>query len=128
MTTNLLSTATNISAPNLSGVEDNPEKFFNNFFSVDFSVGASDDALVSYFESYTDNPTAGRALAAAVAYTAKAQNLDPMVVLADFQKLSHGQLNSYLAAFLNFNRIPTSQIGIKHTTQVSPFITRSILP
>lgn len=128
MSTNQQTTATNLSAPNLSGFQDNPEKFFNNFFSIDFSVGLSDDALVAYFESYTDNPTAGKALAAAVTYTAKAQNLDPMLVLADFQKLSPGQLNSYLAAFLNFNRVPTSQIGIKQKTQVSPFITRSILP
>ena len=125
---NNLTTAINVSSPDLSGIQDNPEKFFNNFFSVEFSVGSSDDALVAYFESYTNNPTAGRALAAAVAYTAKAQNIDPMVVLADFQKLSKGQLNSYLAAFLNFNRIPTSQIGIKQGTQTSPYITRSILP
>lgn len=125
---NNLTTATNLSTPNLSGVEDNPEKFFNNFFSLDFSTGAANDALISYFESYTSNPASGRALAAAVTYTAKAQNIDPMVVLADFQKLSKGQLNSYLAAFLNFNRIPTSQIGIKQGTQTSPYITRSILP
>lgn len=122
-----ISTATNVQAPDLSNSQQDPNKFFNNFFALDFSVGANNDAIVSYFEKYTGNKSAGQALAAAVMYTAKAQNLDPMVVLGEFQKLGQGELNSYLAAFLNFNRAPTSQIGIKATATTSPFVTRTIL-
>jgi hypothetical protein len=51
-----------------------------------------------------------------------------MQVLADFQKLTPGQLNSYLAAFLNFNRVPTSIIGIKSQSSTNPYVERSIIP
>ena len=46
---------------------------------------------------------------------------------AEFQKLGQGQVDNYLAAFLNFNRVPTSQLGIKTTTNTSPLITRTII-
>lgn len=128
MSTNQISTATNIQGPDLSGTQNNTQKFFNNFFARDFSVGAANDVIVAYFEKYTGNSSTGKTLAATVLYTAQAQNLDPMAVLAEFQKLTPGQLDNYLAAFLNFNRVPTSQIGVKQTTQTSPYITRSILP
>jgi len=126
---NQITTATNTQAPDLSNTQQDPNKYFNNFFAFDFSVGAeANDAITAYFEDYTGSKTSGNALAAAVLYTAKAQNIDPMVVLTEFQKLSPGELNNYLAAFLNFNRVPTSTIGFKSASQTNPYITRSILP
>jgi hypothetical protein len=124
---NQITTATNIQAPDLSNAQQDPNKYFNNFFAIDFSVGASNDAIVAYFEKYTGNATSGKALAAAVLYTAQAQDMDPMVVLAEFQRMPANELNNYLAAFLNFNRVPTSIIGIKTTQSTSPYITRSII-
>jgi len=124
---NQITTATNTQSPNLSGGQDNANKYFNNFFAGDFSIGAANDAITAYFEKYTGNATSGRSLAAAVIYTARSQNIDPMQVLGDFQKLKPNELNNYLAAFLNFNRVPTSVIGIKTTSTTSPYITRSIL-
>ena len=123
-----ITTATNIQAPNLSGTQNNASKYFNNFFAGDFSIGSANDAITAYFENYTGNKSSGQSLAAAVIYTAQAQNLDPMVVLGEFQKLTTGELNNYLAAFLNFNRVPTRQIGIKTITNTSTYITRTILP
>jgi hypothetical protein len=128
MTINQISTATNVQGPDLSGTQNDSRKFFNNFFARDFSVGAANDVIVAYFEKYTGNAIAGKNLAATVLYTAQAQNLDPMAVLAEFQKLTPGQIDNYLAAFLNFNRVPTSVIGVKQVQQTSPYITRSILP
>lgn len=124
---NQITTATNTQSPNLSGSQDNANKYFNNFFAGDFSIGAANDAITAYFEKYTGNATSGRSLAASVIYTARSQNIDPMQVLGDFQKLKPNELNNYLAAFLNFNRVPTSVIGIKTTSTTSPYITRSIL-
>lgn len=128
MSTNQISTATNVQGPDLSNVQNNTQKFFNNFFARDFAIGAANDIIVAYFEKYTGSATNGKMLAATVIYTAQAQNLDPMAVLAQFQKLTPGQVDNYLAAFLNFNRVPTSTIGVKQIQQTSPFITRSILP
>jgi hypothetical protein len=124
---NQISTATNFSAPDTSISTNDARKYFNNFYSDIFEVGPADDAIVAFFESYTRNKKSAQNLAAVVLYTSKAQGLDPMVVLSEFQKLSPGQLNDYLAAFLNTNRAPTSMIGIKRTNNTNPLIARSIL-
>ena len=125
---NQIGTATNLQGPDLSSTLQNTQKYFNNFFARDFSIGAANDVITAYFEKYTGSATNGKMLAATVIYTAQAQNLDPMAVLAEFQKLTPGQIDNYLAAFLNLNRIPTSTIGIKKNVSTSPFIKRSILP
>ena len=124
---NQISTATNFSAPDTSISTNDARKYFNNFYSDIFEVGPADDAIVAFFESYTRNKKSAQNLAAVVLYTSKAQGLDPMVVLSEFQKLSPCQLNDYLAAFLNTNRAPTSMIGIKRTNNTNPLIARSIL-
>lgn len=134
--TNQITTATNFQGPNLSlgvnstapGGTNNAQQYFNNFFAGNFSIGAANDAIVAFFEQYTGSKSAGQQLAATVIYTAQAQNLDPMLLLSEFKNLTTGQINTYLAAFLNFNRVPTSQLGIKTSTTTSPFITRTILP
>jgi hypothetical protein len=123
-----ISTATNVQAPNLSNDQNNTPKYFNNFYGIDFAIGAANDAITAYFEKYTGNAESGKALAATVIYTAQAQGIDPMTALNEFQKLSPNQVNSYLAAFLNFTRVPTSLIGFKTTPTTSNYITRTILP
>ncbi|CAB4129073.1 hypothetical protein UFOVP112_171 [uncultured Caudovirales phage] len=131
MTTNSqVSTATNLTGPDVSiqSSLSNAGKYFNNFYKIDFNVSVeTNDAIVSFFEKYTQNKATAKNLSAAVMYTAMAQNMNPATVLAEFQKMPKGELNSYLVAFLNVNRVPTSMVGIKGGTKTSPFITRSIL-
>jgi hypothetical protein len=56
------------------------------------------------------------------------QNIDPMAILSQFENLPKGQLNAYLAAFLNISRAPTSSLGINTGTKAtSTYITRSII-
>ena len=126
MTTNRPSTATNLSGPNVNP-NSNINNYFNNLYSNDQSIGAANDAVVAFFEQYTVNKIAGQNLAAAVIYTAQAQQMDPMKVMSDFASLPKGQLNTYLVAFLNVNRVPTSLIGINNGTKTSPYVQRSIL-
>jgi hypothetical protein len=124
-------TATNLQTINTSksASQPNVNQYFNNFYSDNFSIGADqNDAIVSYFEAYTGNSTAGQALAGAVIYTAQAQGLDPISILSKFQALPQGQLTSYLAAFLNISRVPTSVLGIKNSKIGTPAIARTILP
>lgn len=128
---NIQSTAaTNLQGPDLSKSPDqsNPNQYFNNFYSDDFSVGDRNDAVIAYFETYTGNEVAGKNLAAAVLYTARAQNIDPMTIIGEFQKLPRGQINNYLAALLNINRVPTSSIAVRGTTRTNNYVTRTILP
>ena len=131
MANNLQSTtATNIVGPNLSALAaaNNTNQYFNNFYTIPFNVSAgSNDAIVAFFERYTQNTQTARAMASSVLYTAFAQNLDPLTVLSEFESLPTGQLNTYLAAFLNISRIPTSMLGVNSGTKTSPFVTRTIL-
>ena len=130
MAINQISTATNLQGPDLSNPTKDANKTFTNLFTNNFNIsGNTNDVIVAFFEEYAVNEIAAKNLAAALIYTAKAQNLDPLQVLADFQKLPKGQLNNYLAAFLNANRVPTSQLGFSSKTSgPSIYITRSILP
>ena len=124
---NQITTATNLTGPDTSVSQDDPRKYYNNFYSKQFAVGPANDAVVGFFEQYTKNKKSAKNLSAVVIYTAQAQNLDPMVVLVEFQQLPKGQLHAYLEAFLNTNRAPTSMIGIKSTTNTNPLVTRSVL-
>lgn len=128
MNTNTTS-ATNISGPNASSASTlDTNQYFTNLYTIDLSIGPDiNDALVAFFQEYTGNKIAGQNLAGTVLYTAKAQNLNPMQVLDNFQKLSKDQMNSYLLAFLNSTRVPTSALGIKTTSSTSSFIKRTIL-
>ena len=125
---NNITTATNLQAPNTSLPLNNAAKYFNNFYSIDFTTGTGEnDAVVAFFQKYTGDAVAGQSLAATVIYTAKAQNIDPMAVVTQFQQLPLNQLNSALVAFLNFNRVPTSLLGIKTETNTNSYVTRTIL-
>lgn len=128
MATNQISTATNVTGPNLAKSPNDARKYFNNFYSIDFSTGPANDAIVAFFEQYADNKETAKNLSAAVLYTALSQNLNPLDILSDFQQLPKGQLNTYLVAFLNVNRAPTSVIGIRDSAnKVSPYVARTIL-
>jgi hypothetical protein len=121
------STATNITGPDLSNNQD-PNRYFNNFFSIDFSTTSDiDSAVTAYFQEYTGNAQSGRNLAAAVIYTAKAAGQDVMQVLDQFRNLPAGQLNSYLVAFLNFNRVPTSSLGYRVAPATNSYVSRTII-
>lgn len=123
-----ITTATNLQAPNANNPTGDANKYFTNLYTVDMSIGPNtNDGLVAFFEKYTGNKIAGQNLAGTVLYTAMAQGLQPMEVLGKFQKLSKGQLDGYLLAFLNSTRSPTSVLGIKTTTKTSPYVARTVI-
>lgn len=107
----------------------NSKNFFNNFFTISKTVsGNQNDAIVGYFQQYCNgNTTAANALASAVIYTSIAQGIDPMSVLEQFVKLPKGQIDSYLAMFLNLNRKGTSFLGINNQPITSKYVSRSII-
>ena len=128
MSNTQITTATNFSGPDIGLPQNLPQKYFNNLLARDFSAGPNiDDAVTAYFERYTGSKAAGKTLASTIMYTAQSQGMDPMAVIAEFQRMPPGEIDNYLAAFLNFNRVPTSTIGIKKNKATSPFITRAIL-
>ncbi len=125
-----ITTATNITGPDLSATTatNNAPQYFNNFYAIPFNISANaNDAIVAFFEKYAENPQTAKSLAAAVLYTAFSQNINPLSILSEFEKLPKGKVNEYLAAFLNISRVPTSLIGIKTGTRTSPYVARTIL-
>ena len=103
-------------------------KYFNNFYNVPITVStAKDDAVLSYFESVTDNRDSALALASAVIYTSRVQNLDVMAVLDEFKKLRKEQTSIFRSYFLNLSRIGTSLIGVQNATKRNKYISRTIL-
>jgi hypothetical protein len=121
---------TNLSRINTNAISPpDPDKFFNNFFNFPIEVSSNiDAAIVSYFEQIADNKESARALASAVMYTAIKQGVNPMSALDEFRKIPIGDLNTYTALFLNFERIGTSFLGLKNQPIQNKYVTRAILP
>lgn len=119
----------NLSAPKLSVSQPNAQEFFNNFFTKQYNITPdANDAVVTYFESITDNKESAQALAASVIYTCLTQNTDPMSALQQFSRLAPGELDAYLAMFLNLNRIPSSLLGVSTVPVTNKYVARTFLP
>lgn len=106
------------------------QTYFNNYFINQNTVSSNqNDAVVAYFQNQTNgNTEAAAVLASAVIYTAVAQGVDPMSIIQQFQSVPIGELNLYLAMFLNLNRVGTSLLGINTSPNVNKYISRAILP
>jgi len=126
---NVVKQPSNLQPINLNAlVERDVQKYFNNFFDVPVEVSSNiDTAVLSYFETITDNKESARALASAVIYTSVKQGTNPMETLKEFQKLPRGELDAYTAMFLNLSRIGTSFLGITNQPVINNYITRTIL-
>ena len=119
----------NISAPKLGVSQPNTEEFFNNFFTKQYNISPdANDAVVAFFELVTDNKESAQALSAAVIYTCLTQEINPMSILQQFSGLSQGELDAYLAMFLNLNRIPSSLLGVSNTPVTNKYVQRTFLP
>ncbi len=108
--------------------QDITTAYFNNYFKPEYIVSQDlNDTILGYFETVAANKTSARALAGALIYTAKSQNLDPMLVLQKFISLPKGQMNGYLTMFLNMNRVGTSMLGVSNAPMSNKYVERTIL-
>jgi len=119
----------NLTAPNYESNDTvSTQQFFNNFYNKSYTISPNaNDAIVSYFEGVADNKEAAQALAAAVIYTSLSQEVDPMSTLDQFTQLEPGEINVYLAMYLNLNRIPSSLLGITNKPITNKYVGRTIL-
>ena len=105
-----------------------PNGYFNNIFKPVVALQSDMvEAVETYFEIITKNKTSARVLASAVIFTALNQKQDPLEVVKEFRKMGTGEINEYLAAYLNLNRIPTSLIGVLNKPTPNQFVERAIL-
>jgi hypothetical protein len=110
------------------GAQKDVEQYFNNLFQPMVNVPVdAEGAILSYFESVTGDKDSARNITNAVVFTSLATGNSPMKILADFKKVPAGELNLYLATFLNLNRVNTSLLGLTNQPRASVFVRRSIL-
>jgi hypothetical protein len=121
---------TNLNAVNLNSLIDRDvDKYFNNWFDIPVEVSSNvDAAVIAFFENVTADKQSARQIASAVIYTSVKQGINPMETLAEFQKLDIGELDTYTAMFLNFDRVGTSYLGLKNPPLVNKYVQRAILP
>ena len=109
--------------------QDESSSYYNNFFGPTFDVSQGiNDSVTSYFEKISQNKQTAKAMAGALIYTAKAQNIDPMAVLKEFAALPPGQVNNYLTMFLNLNRIGSSLLGLSNVPVTNKYVARMVKP
>lgn len=125
-----MSSPSNLSSVSLANNSNTPtQQFFNNYFIQPSTVtGNQNDAVIAYFQKITNgNLQSAQILASTVIYTAMSQGMDPMSIVQQFQALPAGELNLYLAMFLNLNRVGTSLVGINNAPVTNKYVTRAIL-
>jgi hypothetical protein len=124
-----MSSPSNTTSVNLSNNNStSAQQYYNNYFNGTLNVTSNqNDAVNAYFQSIASNPQAAQILASTVIYTAISQGLNPMSIVQQFQEVPAGQLNYYLAMFLNLNRVGTSLVGINNQPIQNKYITRAIL-
>ena len=125
-----MSNPSNLLPVNLSPLDPqlSSTKYFNNFFVKDINVSSNvNDTIVAFFDQYTGNQASAKVLATSVILTSLAQNINPMSTLAELKKVGTGELNNYLAMFLNLNRIGTSLLGLTNQPITSNYIKRTIM-
>jgi hypothetical protein len=117
--------ANNLAAINLSDANANP----TNVAIPGATITAnSEAAVVSFFQDLTGNVDSASLLASSVIFTSAMQGLDPLGLVQEFKNLPPGQLNTYLVAFLNLNRVSTSLLGVQNQPKISKYVQRSIIP
>ena len=125
-----MSNPSNLLPVNLSPLDPqlSSTKYFNNFFVKDINVSSNvNDTIVAFFDQYTGNQASAKVLATSVILTSLAQNINPLSTLAELKKVCTGELNNYLAMFLNLNRIGTSLLGLNNQPITSNYVKRTIM-
>jgi hypothetical protein len=123
-------TTSNLSGPSYNINQDSTTPdFFNNFFNKNYNISPNaNDAVVAYFEQIAENKEAAAALAAAVIYTSLSQEVDPMATLDEFRRMPPGELNVFIAMYLNLNRVGSSALGVRNAPLTNKYVNRTIIP
>lgn len=105
------------------------EKFLNNFYKPGYTINSlQNDAVIAYFEGITQNKESAKILASSIVYTSVAQGVDPLVVLDQLKNMQPEDRSKFLSMFLNFNRVGSSQLGVRGPKKYAAHIQRLISP
>jgi hypothetical protein len=113
-------------------IVDTPEsstgRYFNNVYKNRSAISpAISSSIISWFQEQTGSRETATLLARTLINTAESIGEDPRKILQEFTKLPSGELNSYLALFLNSGRVPTSLLGIKNQPTPTDLVSRTLI-
>jgi hypothetical protein len=105
------------------------DQFLNNFYKPGFTVSSKqNDFVLAFFETVTGNTESAKILSSSVIYTAIAQGVDPIVIVEQMRQMSDEDRDKFVSMFLNFNRIGSSQLGMRSPSKYRSYIERLINP
>jgi hypothetical protein len=115
--------------PNTSTNPDSAQNFFNGYFSQTLQVSSAVYGQVNgFFLARTSNPAVADSLSQALLTLTYNNNLDPLVMIAEFDKTaSESDLKKLLISFFNASKGSTSKLGYFNNRQNNNLIKRSIL-
>lgn len=114
---------------NLTKDPGNPTtRFFNNYFVKTAALSTqANETVIAFFEKQTGNRASAILLAQSVLNTATQQGDDPMQVIDEFKRMPQGELNAFLALYLNSTRVNTSLLGVTNVPQPNKYVARTII-
>jgi hypothetical protein len=103
--------------------------FFNGYFTQPIQVNQDVYGQVyGYFFTLTNDANAANALAQSVIALTYNNKLNPLDVLADFQKNANtSNIKALLISFFNSAKGPTSKLGFVKNNNVSANVARNLL-
>ena len=118
-----------MATPNLVETNESAQsRYFNNVYKTTNAVSpAISSSIISWFQEQTGSRETATLLARTLINTAESIGEDPRAILQEFTKLPQGELNAYLALFLNSGRVPTSLLGIKNQPKPTDLISRTLI-
>tara|TARA_Y100000389_G_scaffold204213_1_gene255621 strand:+ start:253 stop:615 length:363 start_codon:yes stop_codon:yes gene_type:complete len=109
---------------------DQTVKIFNNFYTADLVVPASEwDVVYSYFVG-TSNPTSASAFASVLFRISQESGVEVMTLLEDIQGKSQNnklELSQSMAFYLNLIRSKTALYGVSTVPSPNQSVQRNVL-
>jgi hypothetical protein len=105
------------------------QTFFNGYFTQPVQVSeAVYQQVYGFFLDKTRDSSAAQSLSQAVLSLTYNNNLDPLTLIADFNKASNeSDLKQLLVAFFNATKGATSKLGYNQTKGTNKFVNKNIV-
>lgn len=115
--------------PNTNTDPNSAQTFFNGYFSQTLQVSAAVYGQVNgFFLARTSSTTVADSLSQALLTLTYNNNLDPLVMIAEFDKAaSESDLKKLLISFFNASKGPTSKLGFYNKRHNNQYVQRTIL-
>jgi hypothetical protein len=101
--------------------------FFDKYFTAKLEFASNEvDAVISFFEKRGFEKAAAISTGSILLQQAKLDNIKVFVLLDTLKGFDEAKLSAVVAEVLNYNRLSTSVLGFKNTTNTNTLEKRNI--